>query len=334
VKPSRGAAATAELQQILIQKQDPPIPVIRTSVTESTQGKGGVSSIVTIQFYNGTTGGSYTLSYSGRTKVVNWSTSDPTNIGRKLKEGLIYVTQQEKVTVKFDQTSTITQPRFKVQIPGFTGTVLGDSIVPYVFGATGGTNEIQKVTVDYGTATGSFRLGLPINGATLWTGNLSLAASESAIQTALNNVLPPGSVSVTRTDNNGQFLLFMTFTGSLAAQNLQPLQVQVAPDTPTASGTFTLSYGGQTTPAITLSNSTTTLANAIQTALRGLSNIGTGNVQVSYDTTSTANAPRFHVTFTGSLAGSDTDQITASGTRTRIRISADTHSHARHTSHQ
>ncbi|MFM7834365.1 MAG: beta strand repeat-containing protein, partial [Planctomycetaceae bacterium] len=252
--------------------------------------------------------------HSGRTKVVNWSTSDPTNIGRKLKEGLIYVTQQEKVTVKFDQTSTITQPRFKVQIPGFTGTVLGDAIVPYVFGATGGTNEIQKVTVDYGTATGSFRLGLPINGATIWTGNLSLAASESAIQTALNNVLAPGSVSVTRTDNSGQFLLFITFTGSLAAQNLQPLQVQVAPDTPTASGTFTLSYGGQTTPAITLSNSTTTLASAIQTALRGLSNIGTGNVQVSYDTTSTANAPRFHVTFTGSLAGSDTDQITASGT--------------------
>ncbi|MFM7863057.1 MAG: hypothetical protein ACKPHU_02510, partial [Planctomycetaceae bacterium] len=110
----RGAAATEEIQQILIQKQDPPTPVIRTSVTESTQGKGGVSSIVTIQFYNGTTGGSYTLTYNGRTKVVNWSTSDPTNIGRKLKEGLIYVTQQEKVTVKFDQTSTITQPRFKV----------------------------------------------------------------------------------------------------------------------------------------------------------------------------------------------------------------------------
>ncbi|MFN9287068.1 MAG: hypothetical protein ACK6EB_03285, partial [Planctomyces sp.] len=75
-----------------------------------------------------------------------------------------------------------------------------------------------------------------------------------------------------------------------------------------------LSYGGQTTPAITLSNSTATQATDIQTALRGLSSIGTGNVQVSYDTTSTANAPRYNVVFTGSLAGVDAVAITASGT--------------------
>ncbi|MFN5283217.1 MAG: hypothetical protein ACK5KS_00215, partial [Planctomyces sp.] len=141
-----------------------------------------------------------------------------------------------------------------------------------VFGTSAaGTNEIQQVTVDYGTATGSFRLGLPANGSLYWTGNLSLAASASAIQTALNNVLTPGSVTVTRSDSSGQFLLNVTFTGTLAAQNLQPLQVQVAANTPTASGTFTLSYGGQTTPAITLSNSTATQATDIQTALRGLS---------------------------------------------------------------
>ncbi|MFN9221304.1 MAG: beta strand repeat-containing protein, partial [Planctomyces sp.] len=311
----RGTAATSEIQQILIQRQDPPTPVIRAAVTELTQGKGGVSSIVTIQFYNGTTGGSYTLTYAGRTKTVNWSTSDPTNIGRKLREGLLYVTQQPKVTVKFDQTSTITQPRFKVQIPGFSGTVYGDSTVPYVFGTSAaGTNEIQQVTVDYGTATGSFRLGLPANGSLYWTGNLSLAASAAAIQTALNNVLSPGSVTVTRSDSSGQFLLNVTFTGTLAAQNLQPLQVQVAANTPTASGTFTLSYGGQTTPAITLSNSTATQATDIQTALRGLSSIGTGNVQVAWDTTSTANAPRYNVVFTGSLAGVDAAAITASGT--------------------
>ncbi|MFN9294423.1 MAG: hypothetical protein ACK6EB_40615, partial [Planctomyces sp.] len=94
-----------------------------------------------------------------------------TNIGRKLREGLLYVTQQPKVTVKFDQTSTITQPRFKVQIPGFSGTVYRDSTFPYVFGTSAaGTNEIQQVTVDYGTATGSFRLGLPANGSLYWTG--------------------------------------------------------------------------------------------------------------------------------------------------------------------
>ncbi|MEI7702497.1 MAG: hypothetical protein WCK86_22075, partial [Planctomycetia bacterium] len=311
----RGIAATSEVQQILIQRQDPPKPVIRTGVTELTQGKGGVSNIVTIQFYNGTTGGSYTLSYGGRTKTVNWSTSDPTNIGRKLREGLQYVTRQDKVTVKFDQTSTITQPRFKVQIPGFSGTVLGDSTVPYVFGTSaGGTNEVQQVTVEYGTANGNFRLGLPYNGSLYWTGNLLLAASASAIQTAINEVLTPGTVTVARTDYSGRFVLNVTFTGSLAAQNLQPLQVLTAADTPTARGTFTLSYGGQTTPAITLSSSTATQATDMQTALRGLSTIGAGNVQVTYDTTSTATAPRYNVVFTGSLAGVDAGSITASGT--------------------
>ena len=311
---NRGVAATSEIQQIQIQRQDPPKPVIRTSVTEVTPGKGAASSIVYFQFYNGTTGGNYTLSYGERTKTVNWSTSDPGNIERKLREGLQYVTRSKDVVVRFVQSSTISQPRFKVQIRGFSGTVMVDSTVPYVFGSSSsGANETQQVTVEHGTASGSFRLGLPNNGSLYWTGNLLLSASASEIQTALNSTLAPGSVTVTRTDLSDRFVLNVTFSGTLAAQNLEPLQVQTAADTPTSRGTFTLSCGGQTTAEIMLSSNTATQATEIQTALRSLSTIGTGNVQVTYDTTSTASAPRYNVVFSNSLAGVDASQITASG---------------------
>ncbi|MFM8474422.1 MAG: beta strand repeat-containing protein, partial [Planctomycetaceae bacterium] len=311
---TRGVSASSEIQQITIQKQDPPKPVIRSTVEEVTPGKGGTSSIVYFQFYNGTTGGSYTLSYGDRKKTVNWSTSDPTNIGRKLREGLQYVTRKSEVTVKFVQTSTISQPRFKVQIPGFSGTVLAGSSVEYNFGgSSGGTNEVQRITIEHGGATGNFRLGLPNNGTTTWTGDLSLAAPAAAIQTALNSLLTPGTVLVERTDHDNRFILNVTFTGSLAAQNLQPLQVLATADTPAARGAFTLAFNGQIATDIKLNGNTDQQASDIQTALSSLSTIGAGNVQVNYDAASTASAPRFNVAFTGSFAGVDTLPITASG---------------------
>jgi hypothetical protein len=83
---------------------------------------------------------------------------------------------------------------------------------------------------------------------------------------------------------------------------------------PAASGTFTLSFGGETTTAISLSSDPATQATAIATALTALSSIGSGNVSVIYDATSSSDTPRFKVTFIGTLAGQDVTQITASGT--------------------
>jgi YD repeat-containing protein len=71
------------------------------------------------------------------------------------------------------------------------------------------------------------------------------------------------------------------------------------------SGTFTLSFGGQTTGTIAYDASAAT----VQTALQGLSTIGSGNV-VATKTQSTMTAQEWQVTFQGSLAGTNQNQIT------------------------
>jgi RHS repeat-associated protein len=72
-----------------------------------------------------------------------------------------------------------------------------------------------------------------------------------------------------------------------------------------SSGTFTLSFGGQTTGTIAYDASAAT----VQTALQGLSTIGSGNV-VATKTQSTMTAQEWQVTFQGSLAGTNQNQIT------------------------
>ena len=68
-------------------------------------------------------------------------------------------------------------------------------------------------------------------------------------------------------------------------------------------GTYTLSFGGQTTSALAFNAS----ASTIQTALRGLSSIGGTNVAV------TGSGP-YTITFSGSLANTDVALITADST--------------------
>ena len=70
-------------------------------------------------------------------------------------------------------------------------------------------------------------------------------------------------------------------------------------------GTFTLTFGSQTTSALAYNASMAT----IQSALQGLSSIGSGNCSVSGVT-----GEYFTVTFTGSLAGAAQANIVANGT--------------------
>ncbi|MEI7702281.1 MAG: hypothetical protein WCK86_20965, partial [Planctomycetia bacterium] len=319
---TRGVGASSERQQITLTKQIPPTPEITATVSEITSGKApdGILSSITISA-GSTASGKYSLSYGGKSEAIRWAQNQKDTNRDRLIAALSKITGAKTVTVKFDKNSIIEAQRYFIDIPGFTGAItaqdlgLGASIrIDYASLSNSGTNEVQQVSIVKGTATGMFRLGLPYNGSIYWTGNLSLAASASAIQTALNSVLGGGSVDVARTDYSDRFLLNVAFTGSLAGKNLSPLQVQASADAPRSGGTFTLSYGGQTTSAITLNSNTATQATEIQTALRGLSTIGTGNVQVTYDTTSTTAAPRYNVLFTGGFAGVDAAQIGSSGT--------------------
>lgn len=76
-------------------------------------------------------------------------------------------------------------------------------------------------------------------------------------------------------------------------------EVQTLASSAATAGTFTLSYGGQTTAALPYTATNT----AIQTALQGLSTIGAGNVTV---TGGPANSAPSIFTFAGTLANTDT----------------------------
>lgn len=86
-------------------------------------------------------------------------------------------------------------------------------------------------------------------------------------------------------------------TPSAGTSEIQTLTIG---GTPTA-GTFTLSFEGFTTAAITWSSTNTTLVANIDAALELLPNIGTGGVTTAVGT-ATAGIGTFTVTFAGNLA--------------------------------
>jgi Baseplate J-like protein len=75
-------------------------------------------------------------------------------------------------------------------------------------------------------------------------------------------------------------------------------------------GTFTLTFGGQTTSALAFN----VTAAALQSALAALSSIGPNNVAVTGGPGSAGAATPYLVTFQGSMAGSNVAQMTSNGT--------------------
>lgn len=110
-------------------------------------------------------------------------------------------------------------------------------------------------------------------------------------------------------ENNPNVLSLVYRTGSAptpsgaGASEVQTISITGAP----TGGTFSLTFGGQTTPALAYNASTS----AVQTALQALSSIGAGNATV----TGTAGSS-YVVTFTGTLANTNVAPIVAVGTFT------------------
>jgi hypothetical protein len=115
---------------------------------------------------------------------------------------------------------------------------------------------------------------------------MKLKVEADAAGMALLSSLQVGTTQYMRVMAQGQII-----------DNLQTVSL----GTPSA-GTFTLTYKGQTTAGITFNAA----ASAVQTALTGLSTIGTGNATV----TGSAGGP-YSVSFTGTLA-SDSTAMTGS----------------------
>lgn len=105
---------------------------------------------------------------------------------------------------------------------------------------------------------------------------------------------------VQRYDSTGNFI--SAWGANVVSEGINEVQL-ITVDA--EGGTFTLSFGGATTPAL----SEASTAAQVQTALRNLVSIGSTNVLVS----GAAGGP-WTATFTGSFAITEVDQITADGT--------------------
>lgn len=145
------------------------------------------------------------------------------------------------------------------------------------FEAYSAANAVQVITITGAPAGGTFLL--------YWgdsvTSALGYQATAAQVQTALNALAsvpaPTGGTNDRQT---------VTISGS------------------PAGGTFTLTFGGQTTAGIAFNAA----ASAVQTAVQALSSVGAGNATVTG-----SNGGPWVITFTGTLANAAQSVITANG---------------------
>lgn len=189
---------------------------------------------------------------------------------------------------------------------------------------SGGTNEVQRITIAGTPTQGTFTL--TYSGQT--TANIAYNATAANVVTALEALSNIGAGNVTGA--NGPLpgtAVNITFTGTLAATNVAAMtanaaglltsfstttpgsagvnEVQQLSTSPSpTSGTFTLTYGANTTTAIAFNATAAT----IDTALEALASIGAGNVDCTGGPISTTPVL---VTFTGTLAATNASLISS-----------------------
>jgi hypothetical protein len=215
----------------------------------------------------------------------------------------------------------------KLYVLGYGGATY--DVFQYAF-SSGGTNEVQSVTAAGGPVAGTFTL--TYSGQTTAALDYdSTAAEVQAGLVALSNLdvgdvictsgpLPDTSVTITfggalantdvaqiSVDDTGLLVsVATTIVGTKAVNELQTLST----DTPPGTGTFTLTFGGQTTGNLSW-NAT---AASIKTKLEALTTVGTGNVEVAGGP---INSSKVRVEFKGSLSTVDTALMTATSSMTQ-----------------
>ncbi|MFO0224863.1 MAG: hypothetical protein ACK56E_16220, partial [Planctomyces sp.] len=233
-----------------------------------------------------TAGGSFTLSYAGQTTAAISLAGSTALQASQIQQALQALTNigTGNISVKYDTTSTNadTAPRFlltsgTISVENITasGTNLSNG-ASVATNTTAGTstavNEVQTIELQTGTASGTFTIALAYNGTTYTTTALAFNDTAATIQSALNTAISGlGSAAVTRSGTAGSATLTITFGGGLAGKNLDPVTVTTSTVTPTAGGSFTLTYGGQTTRPINLVTGNSVQASLIQLELQRLS---------------------------------------------------------------
>jgi hypothetical protein len=270
-------------------------------------------------------GGTFTLSYGGQT-TAPISILDNTSAQALLIQQALSSIGSGTVSVQYDTTSanSDTAPRFLISSGTIDATTIsangslltnGASVsTASIAGSATSVNEVQTIALKTGTVEGTFTITVAIDGNLLTTSALPFNSTSSAIESALNTALNGfGSVVVARTGTSGSAILTVTFGGQLSGKNIAPVTVNTSTAAKTASGSFTITYGGQTTRAINLLTIATDQARLIGEELQRLSNIGSGNVEVTWDSTSSAQQPRFRVALTGSLSSTVASTFTVLG---------------------
>jgi hypothetical protein len=276
-------------------------------------------SVVTITQTTGT----FTLSYGGQTtSALAWNVNNALTVQNALQalgtigNGNIGVTKNSAGTV---YTLTFQGALGGVAVGPISATATGGSPPPSptvmtLTGGSGGTNEVQTVTVNQNI---NFRLRFNGNN----TGNIAPGASAATLDAQLESLVSGtgDEFGVVKSGN----VFTITFRGTLAATNVSQItmvsgnvtiatttqgvgpvnEVQAVTVTQT-TGTFTLTFSGQTTAPIAFNAS----AGTVESALENLSNITNNDVVV---TRSGAGPYVFTVTFVDDLAGRDVAQMTA-----------------------
>ncbi|MFO0125040.1 MAG: hypothetical protein ACK52R_02535, partial [Betaproteobacteria bacterium] len=182
---------------------------------------------------------------------------------------------------------------------GYTYTTVSDGAAQ---------SEVQKVQIN-ASGAGSFTLKLTHGAQTYTTTGIQVGANAATVAYALNAAL--GSAGRVEATSAGANTYLVTFGGALAGVNLADLQVTFDTASSAPGGSFTLSYGGQTTRNISYSSDAATLAARVQSELARLSNIGAGNVRVSLNAQqSNSGLTGLDIAFTGTLANTDAQAIT------------------------
>jgi len=178
-----------------------------------------------------------------------------------------------------------------------------DVLTQTVYAYDGNGNVLEVVTSDrFDTATGTGALGTSTTGVNARVSYVAYYYDLADRRIASVNVGTNGGTAWTRpsTVPTGSSTVLVTAT-SYSTDAVQDIALTGNP----TGGTFTLTFGGQTTGGIAYNATAAT----VQTALQALSSIGSGNVAV----TAAPSGAGWEVRFTGTLANSYQSVITGTG---------------------
>ncbi len=264
------------------------------------------SDVWTLSISGNPTGGTFTLSFAGQTTAAISFNATPAQVQAALQAlpgigaGNVACAggplPTASVTITFEGTLGFqTQSPISVGASNLTGGTTPATAVAHTVTGTARVNDVQTLSVAGNPTGGSFTLSF--GGET--TAALPFNATAAQVQSALQALASVGAGNVACSGGPLPANLAITFEGALGLQPQAPisfgannltgpapalahtttgsgvndLQTLSLSGVPTG-GTFTLSFGGQTTAAIAF-NAT---AAQLQAALQALSSIGAGNV--------------------------------------------------------